>query len=124
MKKTLLIFAIFLGLAATENLQAQDGPKAKQKASKKAVSEASFEVNGVCGMCRNRVEKAAQSMEGVQSAVWNMDSKTMTVKFSADKTTAMNVQQKIASIGHDTEEVKATEEAYNSLPGCCKYKRN
>ena len=120
MKKKLFLFAL-MALMAAGSLQAQDGPKKKQK--KQSVSEASFEVSGVCGMCRNRVEKAAQSIEGVQAAVWNMDSKTMTVKFSADKTSAADVQQKIASTGHDTEQVKATDEAYSNLPGCCKYKR-
>lgn len=34
------------------------------------------------------------------------------------------IHEKIASVGHDTEKVKATDKAYNSLPGCCKYERN
>jgi hypothetical protein len=29
----------------------------------------------------------------------------------------------IANAGHDTEMHKATDEAYNKLPGCCKYER-
>ncbi len=122
MKQKILLLALTT-LMTIGGLQAQDGPKKKQKTKQSALTEASFEVNGVCGMCRNRVEKAAQSLEGVQSAVWNMETKTMTVKLSTGKASATDVQQKIASTGHDTELVKATDEAYSNLPGCCKYKR-
>jgi periplasmic mercuric ion binding protein len=122
MKKKILLFSMALLLAAG-GLQAQDGPKKKKKAKQSDLTEASFEVNGVCGMCRNRVEKAAQSIEGVQSAVWNLETKTMTVKLNTGKVTAADVQGKIASTGHDTELLKATDEAYSNLPGCCKYKR-
>jgi hypothetical protein len=33
------------------------------------------------------------------------------------------VQEAIAKVGHDTGAVKATDEAYNGLPACCKYDR-
>ena len=29
-----------------------------------------FKVKGNCGMCENRIEKAAHSVDGLQSAVW------------------------------------------------------
>ena len=47
----------------------------------------------------------------------------MTVVFDAAKTDAQKVEIAIATIGHDTQTQKASDEAYNKLPSCCKYDR-
>jgi len=33
-----------------------------------------------------------------------------------------DIQKRLAAVGHDTQKYKATDKAYNSLPGCCKYR--
>ncbi len=83
-----------------------------------------FKVYGNCGMCENRIEKAAKSVEGVQSADWNKETKMMEVTFDDAKTDVHKVHMAIAKAGHDTEMHKAKDEVYNELPGCCKYDRS
>ncbi len=82
-----------------------------------------FKVAGNCGMCENRIEKAATAVEGVSAAEWDKDTKMIEVTFDADKTTGKKIQEAIAKVGHDTEKVKASDETYEKLPSCCKYDR-
>lgn len=82
-----------------------------------------FEVLGNCGMCEKRIEKAANSVEGVEEADWNKKTKMMEVKFDDSKTDAKKIHKAIADVGHSTREAKASDEAYNKLHSCCKYER-
>ena len=82
-----------------------------------------FKVYGNCSMCENRIEKAAKSIDGVTIADWNKETKMIEVAFDSTKTDVHKVHMAIANVGHDTEMHKAKDEAYNSLPGCCKYDR-
>ncbi len=82
-----------------------------------------FKVYGKCGMCKKRIEKAANGLDGVSEANWDVDSKEFIAQYDAAKVSEKEIQEKIASVGHDTEKVKATDNAYNDLPGCCKYDR-
>lgn len=84
----------------------------------------SFMVSGNCEMCKERIEKAAVSVGGVLSAVWNTGDNLLTVKFDETKTGKSKIQQAIADSGHDTGSFKAKELTYNSLPECCKYDRS
>ena len=40
------------------------------------------------------------------------------------KASLLDVKKAVAKVGHDTDEVKATDEEYDNLHGCCKYERN
>ena len=82
-----------------------------------------FKVYGNCGMCETRIEKAANSVEGVTSAEWDKETKMIEVKLEESKTDVHKVHMAIAKVGHDTEMHKAKDEVYNKLPGCCKYDR-
>ncbi len=82
-----------------------------------------IKVAGNCGMCEARIEKAAQSVEGVTTADWDKESKQLTVSFDDAKTNVDKIQKAVANVGHDTEMHKADEEVYNKLPACCKYER-
>ncbi|RCW39074.1 MULTISPECIES: heavy-metal-associated domain-containing protein [Marinilabilia] len=82
-----------------------------------------FEVKGKCGMCESRIEKAANSVEGVSKADWDQESMMATVVFDKSKTSVDDIQKAIAKVGHDTGKHKASDEAYDKLPGCCKYER-
>ena len=82
----------------------------------------SIEVDGVCLMCKDRIEKAAIRTKGVKSAIWNVDTHELKLIYDARKTNLDSISKKIASVGHDTKALKATEEAYNSVHPCCKYR--
>jgi copper chaperone CopZ len=86
-----------------------------------AMTDLSFGVRGNCGMCKNTIEKAANGVEGVASANWDVDKKKIDVSFDDTKTDAMAIHKAIAASGYDTEKVAGDEEAYDGLPGCCKY---
>ena len=80
-----------------------------------------FGVRGNCGMCKMTIEKAANSVEGVSSAVWDVDQKKIDISFDDGKIDAVVIHEAIAASGYDTEQVAGNEEAYDGLPGCCKY---
>jgi cation transport ATPase len=83
---------------------------------------ASLEVDGVCLMCKDRIEKAAIRTKGVKSAIWNVDTHELKLIYDARKTNLDSISKKIVAVGHDTKTLKATEEAYNSVHPCCKYR--
>ena len=87
------------------------------------LEHAMFKVSGNCEMCKERIEKAAYSIEGVNSAKWDMESKQIHVSFNHDKTSLDNIHRAIAQAGHDTENEKAPDKVYNILPDCCQYTR-
>ena len=89
--------------------------------AQKAKSE-TIPVSGNCGMCKSKIEKAATSA-GANEANWDVDSKTLTVKYSNGTTNTAKIQQAIAAVGYDTRDFKAPDEAYNKLHNCCKYER-
>ncbi len=81
-----------------------------------------IKVWGNCDMCKAKIEKAAKAA-GASYALWNEDAKMLTVKYAATKTSNKKIQDKVAAAGYDTQNATATENAYNKLPGCCKYDR-
>ncbi len=82
-----------------------------------------MKVQGSCGMCKTRIEKAAMSVEGVSSATWDLQKKELEFEFDPQLTNQPIVSKRVAQAGHDTESDKASEVAYNALPTCCKYRR-
>lgn len=113
MKKIMIVlFISLIGFAS----QAQEK---KNKNAKKDI-----EVKGNCEMCKKRIEKAAFSISGVKSATWNPDDKILHVIVNEEKTDALQIQQAVAKVGHDTKDVRATDEDYEKLHTCCSYERN
>jgi len=85
-------------------------------------AKASLEVDGVCMMCKERIEKASIRTKGVKSAVWNLETHELKLIYDERKTNLETIQKKIIAVGHDTKEMKATDEAYASVHTCCKYR--
>jgi copper chaperone CopZ len=108
MKKS-FIFFFFLSLAATVSAQ------------NKSIDTASFTVNGVCGMCEDRIENAAY-IKGVKQVDWNKDEQKLTIIYKPKKVSIEEVAQSVADAGHDNEYFKASEKAYGLVHNCCKYR--
>ncbi|NNM08520.1 MAG: cation transporter [Flavobacteriaceae bacterium] len=85
-------------------------------------ARAVIEVDGVCGMCKERIEKAAIRTKGVKSAVWSIETHDLSLIYDERKTNLRTIQGNIAAVGHDTKAIKATEEAYLSVHECCRYR--
>jgi mercuric ion binding protein len=83
---------------------------------------ASLEVDGVCLMCKKRIEKASLNTKGVKSAIWNVESHELKLIFDERKTNLETIQKSIVAVGHDTKTLKATDEAYETVHPCCKYR--
>ena len=115
MKKLLIISVLLLSYSIQG--VAQESP------SKKKIVKTSFWVNGICDMCQTRIQKAALSTKGVKMANWHIESKTLTVVYNHTKCSETDIKQHIANVGHDSEEIRATDEAYENLHSCCMYER-
>ena len=84
--------------------------------------KAEFKVYGACGMCKERIEKAAL-VEGIASAQWSQQNQILSLVYDPSRVKLPAVHQKIADAGHDTEEISAKDKVYEALPACCKYQR-
>ncbi len=80
-------------------------------------------VSGNCDMCKNKIENAALSIDGVKSAKWNSLNEKLKLKFDTKKTSIDNILKTIADVGYDTEKYIAKDEVYENLHYCCKYDR-
>lgn len=91
-------------------------------AQKAEVIEAEIKVDGVCKMCKNRIEKSI-NIDEVKFAKWNKNTKKLKIAFLST-ISADSLQQRIASVGHDTEKFQAPDSVYSNLPDCCLYRDN
>ncbi|NRA92065.1 MAG: ATPase, partial [Psychroserpens sp.] len=57
MKRILIILLLFASISIAQNKNAK----------------ATIDVDGVCLMCKDRIEKAAIRTKGVKSAIWNVE---------------------------------------------------
>ena len=90
--------------------------------AQKKNAKISFEVDGICGMCKKRIEKAALNTKGVKYATWDVKTHMLSLIIDERKTSVKTIQENVAAVGHSTKEVATTEEVYNNLDPCCKYK--
>lgn len=80
------------------------------------------DVNGNCNMCRKKIEKAAKSVSGVDDASWDKKAKKLTIEFDDAVTNKDKVVAAVLKAGYDADGKMATDEAYNTLPDCCRYR--
>ncbi len=85
-------------------------------------AKASMEVDGICGMCKARIEKACLNTKGVKFAQWNIDTHELKLIFDERKTDTKTIKTQVLAAGHDVKEEKATDEAYAKVHACCKYR--
>ncbi|MFO8022242.1 MAG: efflux RND transporter periplasmic adaptor subunit [Perlabentimonas sp.] len=94
-----------------------------KQTEKPKMEHAMVKIAGSCEMCKDRIEKAALSVDGVKSANWDMDAQTLHLNYDPQKTSTDEIQKAIARVGHDTEKYKASDSIYENLPSCCHYER-
>ena len=115
MKKIVFLFSAFLiGFSA----QAQDLKEVKKNKN----ARVAFEVAGICGMCKKRIEIAALKTKGVKFAIWDVKTHQMNLILDERKTALNTIKQNIANVGHDVKGFTASKEAYASVHPCCKYR--
>jgi copper chaperone CopZ len=85
-------------------------------------SEVTFWVNGICGMCEKRIESALINSSGVKFADWDNQTSQVKVAYNSKKITEQKLHEILSGAGHDTQKVRAKDEDYAKVPGCCKYR--
>lgn len=106
----LILFITFAGFSAEA-----------QVANKNA--KYTVEVNGNCEQCQKRIQKAAMSVSGVKSAIWSVETHQLSLILNEEKCSLSDVKKAVAKAGHDIDDVKAPDTAYDNLHSCCKYDR-
>lgn len=84
--------------------------------------EKTIKVFGNCNMCKNRIEEALKIPE-VKYAKWNKRTKLLKIIYS-NSISLDSLEKRISAAGHDTENYKAPDNIYNTLPECCLYRNN
>ena len=122
-KKVILSVAVIIamGLTSCKNETKQEKEVTTEVSKEMVMADISFGVRGNCGMCKTTIEKAVNGVEGVSNANWDVDKKKIDVSFDDTKTDEMAIHNAIAASGYDTEKVTGDLDAYDGLPGCCKY---
>ena len=107
-----IVFTMALALITTMGLA--------QEKNKKLT----MEVDGKCEMCKARIEKAALGVKGVKYALWDVPTHQLSLIIDECKTDPMKIKTALVTVGHDTKELKASDEAYASVHPCCKYRED
>ena len=82
----------------------------------------SFKVYGNCPRCKERIEAIVGSMKGVSSAQWDLSTQKISIEYDHTLVTPTQLKAHIASMGHDTDDIKSPDKIYESLPPACKYR--
>ncbi|MBT8190446.1 MAG: hypothetical protein KJO29_08445, partial [Bacteroidia bacterium] len=90
-------------------------------AQEQLIVEYAFRVEGVCGMCKDRIENTALE-NGAETASWDLDSRILTIEVDEMKTSVSSVRHALAMAGHDNGDFITPDEIYRNLHECCKYR--
>ena len=85
-------------------------------------AKATIEVDGVCLMCKTRIEKASIKTKGVKLANWDVKTHELKLIFDERKTSLKKIKESIVAVGHHTKDIKAKDDVYNNIDPCCKYR--
>lgn len=89
----------------------------------KTVKTETFGVSGNCGMCKKTIEGALKKDKAITKGKWDEETKKLTVTYDSEKITIDKIHQMVADAGYDTDKVRAKDEVYKKLHGCCQYER-
>ena len=80
-----------------------------------------FRVDGTCDMCKERIEKALD-VKGVLYANYTLEEHQLELVYKPHKISEDQIHKLLNAVGHDTEKSKASNEEYNAIHHCCKYR--
>ncbi len=85
-----------------------------------SVKEVQIKTSAQCEMCKTRIEKAVNEIEGVKESDLSLETKILTVKYDESKTDPDAIRKVVTKTGYDADGMPANPKAYNKLPKCCK----
>ena len=80
-----------------------------------------LEVDGLCGMCEERIENAAYIL-GVKKADWSQETHLLELIYNSSKVDEAAIISAINEVGHDVKNHPATDEQYANIHGCCRFR--
>lgn len=80
-------------------------------------------VGGVCGMCEDRIERALDT-KGVIKADYLLETHQLVLAYNTKKISEAEIHQRLNAVGHDTKKSKASDEQYDKIHDCCKYREH
>lgn len=93
-----------------------------QFANAQSAETKTIAVNGNCGSCKKNIEKSAVAA-GATTANWDKKTKYLSISYDPAISNPAKIEKAVAAAGYDTEDYKATDEAYQKLDECCQYER-
>lgn len=106
-------YLIILSLFVSSFCFSQENNSKSQKVS--------FNVKGVCEMCKDRIEKGTIKLKGVKYVNWDIISNNISLIYNSKKINLDDIHKGISLLGHSTDKHTAPSEIYNNLPDCCMY---
>ena len=89
--------------------------------SQSKITKIVLEVDGLCGMCKERIENAAY-LAGVKQVNWDKATHELDVVFRNDKVSEEQIIASINNAGHDVKGSLASAEQYAKIHGCCRFR--
>ncbi len=80
-----------------------------------------FTVGGTCEMCKERIEKTLD-VKGVKFVEYTLSSHNLEITYVPSKINEEAIHTLLNDVGHDTEKSKCSDEAYEKIHSCCKYR--
>ena len=79
-----------------------------------------IETSAQCPMCKESIEKMLTFERGVRSALLDMETKKVTVRYNRRRADPDKLRKAINKLGYDADDKQGDHEAYVNLPACCK----
>ena len=89
-------------------------------AEKATIQAVEILTSAQCDMCKKSIETKLLSTGGIRFASLSMATKKVTVRYHPEKITPDQIRRVITDLGYDADDQKGNQEAYKSLPACCK----
>ena len=80
-----------------------------------------LEVDGLCGMCEERIENAAYIL-GVKEADWSQETHLLELIYNSSKVDEAAIIAAINEVGHDVKNHPASDKRYANVHGCCRFR--
>lgn len=112
----------FFSLAVLSLLWCANPALAQSKNIQKTVVQTSITCDHckACGSCGKNLQAGLFKIKGLKTFEIDEDTKQITVYYDRRKTSIETIRERIASLGFNADDVKATPEAIAALANCCK----
>lgn len=87
----------------------------------KTVSE-TIKSSIICGECEDRIRNGLIYEKGIKRVTFDLETSEIFVKYNPKQVTLDEIRTKITKIGYDADHMKADQNAFKELPGCCQMK--